>query len=130
MCRRSSSSRMAGPVNEAASRHPSLLGALPSNPPEFYALSPKWVASGSGLRPLPGPFRPLSRRSGCVPAEPYPPLRFFQSGRHQPRRATIFRRTAITPLTFCLTGRVHRSWDRWIPFPLPRGNRRKVPPQP
>ena len=25
------------------------------------------------------PFRPLSRRSGCVPAEPYPPLRYLQS---------------------------------------------------
>ena len=38
---------------------------------------------------------------------PYPPLRFFQSGRHQPRRATIFCRTAITPLTSCLTPGVH-----------------------
>jgi len=40
---------------------------------------------------------------------PYPPLRFFQSGRHQPRRATIFCRTAITPLTSCLTPGVHFS---------------------
>src|SRR5579863_10655227 len=52
-------------------------------------------------------FRPLSRRSGCVPAEPYPPLRFFQGGRLQPRRATIVQRTAITPLTSCRTPRVH-----------------------
>src|SRR4051794_41606250 len=85
-----------------------LVGGAAPKPPEFYALSPEWIPSGSGLRPPPGPFRPLSRRSGCVPAEPYPPLRLFQSGRHQPRRATIFCRTAITPLTFCLTGRVHR----------------------
>src|SRR5437667_5478203 len=35
------------------------------------------------------PFRLLSRRSGCVPALPYPPLRYFQSESHQPRRAMI-----------------------------------------
>src|SRR5579862_1418681 len=56
-------------------------------------------------------FRPLSRRSGCVPAEPYPPLRFFQGGRLQPRRATIVQRTAITPLTSCRTPRVHFKDD-------------------
>ena len=43
-------------------------------------------------------FRPLSRRSSCVPAELYPPLKFFQSGLPQPRRAMICQRTAITPL--------------------------------
>src|ERR1043166_1597268 len=56
------------------------------------------------------PFRLPSRRSGCVPALPYPPLRYFQSGSHQPRRAMIFHRTATTPLTFFLTPGVHRIW--------------------
>src|SRR5579871_1249298 len=49
------------------------------------------------------PFRLLSRRSGCVPAVPYPPLRSFQSGLLQSRRAMIYQRTAVTPLTLCLT---------------------------
>jgi hypothetical protein len=48
-------------------------------------------------------FRPLSRRSGCVPAVPYPPLRSFQSGFFQRCRAMIFQPTAPTPLTRCLT---------------------------
>jgi hypothetical protein len=48
-------------------------------------------------------FQLLSQRSGCVPAVPYPPLRSFQSGLLQPRRAMISQRTAITPLTSCLT---------------------------
>jgi hypothetical protein len=54
-------------------------------------------------------FRLLSRRSGCVPAVPYPPLRSFQSGLYQPRRAIIFQPTAITPLTSCLTPGVQFS---------------------
>ena len=53
------------------------------------------------------PFRRLSQRSGCVPAEPYPPLSYSQSGSHQPRRATGLQRTATTPLTACLTIGVH-----------------------
>src|SRR6266478_4963213 len=48
-------------------------------------------------------FRLLSRRSGCVPAVTYSPLRSFQSGLLQPRRAMIYQPTAITPLTLCLT---------------------------
>jgi hypothetical protein len=45
---------------------------------------------------------------------PYPPLRYSQSGRHQPRRATIFCRTAITPLTHCLTPGVHFSYEEFL----------------
>ena len=60
------------------------------------------MSNGGGWR-RPRSFRLLSRRSGCVPAVPYPPLRFFQSGLDHPRRATIFQRTATTPLTCCLT---------------------------
>ena len=55
-------------------------------------------------------FRPLSRRSSCVPAELYPPLKFFQSGLPQPRRAMICQRTAITPLTCCLIPGVQFTW--------------------
>src|SRR5438093_12451755 len=69
------------------------------------------VGNGGGRSRL-LPFRLLSRRSGCVPALPYPPLRYFQSGSHQPRRAMIFHRTATTPLTFCLTPGVHRKLRR------------------
>src|SRR5579863_989907 len=68
-------------------------------------------------------FRPLSRRSGCVPAEPYPPLRFFQGGRLQPRRATIVQRTAITPLTSCRTPRVHFKFAQDTNY-----SRRNYPP--
>ena len=87
-------------------------------PPKFFALPPEWVVFGERAAPAPGPFRPLSRRSGCVPAVPYPPLRYSQSGRHQPRRATIFCRTAITLLTRCLTPGVHFTLSA-APSPLP-----------
>jgi transposase InsO family protein len=56
----------------------------------------------------------LSRRSGCVPAEPYPPLSSVQSGATQLRRTMIFHRTALTPFTPCLTQGVH-----CILLPLP-----------
>src|ERR1700722_18815120 len=75
--------------------------------PGIFRFPPEWIYFGERAAPAPGPFRPLSRCSGCVPAAPYPPLRYSQSGRHQPRRATIFCRTAIPPLTHCLTPRVH-----------------------
>jgi hypothetical protein len=42
---------------------------------------------------------------------PYPPLRYSQSGKHQPRRAILFQRTAITPLTRCLTFGVHSTQE-------------------
>ena len=77
--------------------------------PGIYRFQARMACGGGGLSRL-LPFRLLSRRSGCVPALPYPPLRYFQSGPHQPRRAMIFHRTAITPLTFCLTRWVHPTW--------------------
>ncbi len=72
---------------------------------------PARMSHGGGWR-RPRPFRRLSRRSGCVPAVPYPPLRSFQRGQSQPRRAMIFQRTAITPLTSCLTPGVQFSAGR------------------
>src|SRR5437588_6701431 len=81
-------------------------GSAPATP-GFNALRQNGHLTGR-LTP-PRPFRPLSRRSGRIPALPYTPLRSFQSGRHQPRRAMISHRTAITPLTSCLTTRVHFS---------------------
>ncbi len=38
----------------------------------------EFIERGGLRRPV--PLRQLSRRSGCVPAEPYPPLSFTQSG--------------------------------------------------
>ena len=69
------------------------------------------------LKP-PLPFRPLSRRSGRIPALPYPPLRCFQSGSTATSPSTLFQRTATTPLTSCLTD---------CPPPGSRG-RPRVPP--
>ena len=70
------------------------------------AVNQLWVADITYLR--------LSRRSGCVPAWPYAPLNYFQSGSHQPRRAILLQRTATTPLTDCLTVGVH-----FTPLPKP-----------
>ena len=36
------------------------------------------VSLGPALEARPLPFRPLNRRSGRIPAEPYPPLNFLQ----------------------------------------------------
>jgi hypothetical protein len=85
-----------------------LRSGLRSQTAGIYRFVARMVCNG-GDRSRLLPFRLLSRRSGCVPALPYPPLRYLQSGSHQPRRTMIFHRTAITPLTFCLTGRVHRT---------------------
>ncbi len=74
--------------------------------PGIYRSRARMACGGGGWSRL-LPFRLLSRRSGCVPALPYPPLRYFQSGSHQPRCAMIFHRTATNPLTFCLTRWVH-----------------------
>ena len=68
--------------------------------PGIYRLGARMAALGGG-RSRPRPFRRLSRRS------PYPRLRYFQSGSHQPRRAILLQRTATTPLTDCLTIGVH-----------------------
>ena len=77
------------------------LGRCPQTP-GIYRIAARMTERGSRSLDLRS-FRPLSRRSGCVPAVPYPPLRSFQSGSPQTRRAMIYQRTAITPLTRCLT---------------------------
>src|SRR5438128_11582985 len=74
---------------------------------------------GGRATPAPMPFRRLSRRSGRISALPYPPPRYSQGGRHQPRRAMIFQRTAITPLTSCLTPGVHFIWIGSLLLPKP-----------
>src|SRR6266404_1896595 len=84
--------------------NPQVGGAAPKAP-GIYRIPARMTERGGrslGLRS----FRLLSRRSGCVPAVPYPPLRSFQSGLLQPRRAMIYQPTAITPLTLCLTPEV------------------------
>jgi integrase len=56
------------------------MGALPPNPRDFSLLrQDSWSGSRASLA-LPE-SRPLSRRSGCVSAEPYPTLRSVQSTR-------------------------------------------------
>jgi hypothetical protein len=47
--------------------------ALPSRSRDLTHYPPEWLRRGAALPPL--PFRPLSRRSGRIPASPYPPLR-------------------------------------------------------
>src|SRR5438552_14052736 len=94
----------------------SQLGATPPSPqrnrPSF--------ADGETVRPPPLSFRPLSRRSGRIPALPYPPLRYFQSGSTATSPAMLLQRTAITPLTSCLTPGVHFTSS---PPPTNRQNR-------
>ena len=62
-------------------------GGSASKPPRFSAFAPGFPDGGaSGARP--SESRPLSRRSGCVSAEPYPPLRSVQSTRDDELRKT------------------------------------------
>src|SRR5208283_641365 len=81
-------------------------GALPPHPRDLPQLRQNGRFLMGRLSP-PLPFRPLSRRSGSIPGEPYPPLRYFQSGSTATSPSMAFHRTAITPLTLCLTPGVH-----------------------
>ena len=63
-----------------------------------------------GRQSPPLPFRPPSRRSGSVPGEPCPPLRYFQSGSTATSPSMSFHRTATPRLTLCLTPGVHFAW--------------------
>ena len=83
-------------------RDQSQVGGSRPQTPGIYRIPARMTERG-GRSLHPRSFRPLSRRSGCAPAVPYPPLRSSQSGPPQPRRAMIYQRTAITPLTSCLT---------------------------
>ena len=93
--------------------------------PGIYRFRARMDAAGrpgfGGGRSRLQPFRQLSRRSGCVPAEPYPPLSYPQSGLHQPCRAILLQRTATTPLTDCLTFGVHFKLP--IPYSEPRSGK-------
>jgi hypothetical protein len=80
-------------------------GALPLRPRDLTQLRQNGYSKGRLAPPL--PFRPLSRRSGRIPALPYPPLRCFQSGSTATPPSTENQQTAITPLTSCLTPGVH-----------------------
>src|SRR6266404_3949292 len=91
-------------------------GALPLRPRDLTPCAR--IAIFTGRLTPPRPFRPLSRRSGRIPASPYPPLRYFQSGPTVTSPSTFFQRTAITPLTSCLTSGVHFIGKRSPPdFP-------------
>ena len=57
-------------LRRLVAKKPSEWGPAPK-PPGFYAFPPEWILKRSGYAaPL---FRLLSRRSGYVPVEPYPP---------------------------------------------------------
>ena len=69
-------------------------GSAPATP-GFIAFGPEWPPAGQPS--LPRPFRLPSRRSGRIPALPYPPLGCFQSGRNTISPATLLQRMANTP---------------------------------
>jgi hypothetical protein len=54
-----------------------LNGDSAPKPPGFIAFGPECTERGSGLH-RPASFRHLMRRSGRIPAEPYPPPRRIQ----------------------------------------------------
>src|SRR5579863_288559 len=68
-------------------------GAPPLRPWDLTPLRQNGFLTGR-LTP-PRPFRPLSRRSGRIPASPYPPLRYHQSGSTATPPAIASQRTAI-----------------------------------
>ena len=73
-------------------------GALPLRPRDLPQLRQNGSITGR-LRP-PRPFRPLSRRSGRIPALPYPPLRCFQSGSTATSPRNAFAANGDNPLNF------------------------------
>ena len=72
----------------------------------FLAKMAEVVGSRGSLR-HPVPLRQLRRRSGCVPALPYPPLSLSHGRRSVRRCATIFHQTATALKSACLTLGVH-----------------------
>jgi hypothetical protein len=62
----------------------------------------------------PLPFRPLSRRSGRIPALPLSSAQVLPEWITSTRRSMLLQRTAINPLTSCLTPGVHFAYS-----PLP-----------
>jgi hypothetical protein len=50
-------------------------GGFAPRPPGFIAWVPGWKGVGERVSLAPNPSRPRSRRSGRIPAEPYPPPR-------------------------------------------------------
>ena len=69
----------------------------------FNAFGPEWLYCGRPSSPR--PFRLPSRRSGRIPALPYPPLGCSQRGLNLASPSTFSQRMAITPLTSCLRNR-------------------------
>ena len=88
-------------------------------PRAVYSRDLKIAAMGAlDAGPPPPVFRPLSRRSGCVPAEPYPPPRYFQRALYQLRRATNSAANGDY-LTGCLTMKWLFRFHFARPFRLP-----------
>ena len=74
-------------------------GALPLRPRDLTQLRQNGCFTTGRLTP-PRPFRPLSRRSGRIPALPYPPLRCFQSGSTATSPCNDFSANGDNPLNF------------------------------
>jgi|GEM_PF-4159095 len=98
---------------------PDIAGAAATHARNFFA-----VETSSGPDddlPLRGGYASANRR---IPALPYPPLRCFQSGSTATSPAIVSQRTAITPLTSCLTPGVHFKCRPLPLHPIPRWQRR------
>src|SRR5215475_2617950 len=87
-------------------------GSAPK-PPGFTAFSPpEWLLAdfkGTGLIARPQPFRPLNRSLGLLPSIALSrPVQVGSVSTTSLVASTKNQRTAITPLTWCLTFGVHR----------------------
>src|SRR2546426_7384201 len=97
-------------MNWDCSRTPHHGGSAPATR-GFNAVAPEWLA-GCGAAKTAAPAIPAAESTlGSHPCVAHPPLRCLQSGLHQPRRAILLQRTAITPLTSCLSPGVHFKLD-------------------
>ena len=81
------------------------MGALPPNPRDLTHCRQDWLASAKRAALARAESRPLSRRSGRVPAEPYLPLRCNQCSRKpstQPK--TVYTEVLTPPVLSYSTG--------------------------
>ena len=74
------------------------MGALPPNPRDLTLCRQDCRPSAERAALARAESRPLSRRSGRVPAEPYPPLRYHQSSRKlSTSPKTVYTKLLTTP---------------------------------
>src|ERR1051326_8651197 len=73
------------------------MGGAAPKPPGFNASSPGLLVSAERAALARAESRPLSRRSGRVPAEPYPPLRCNQCSRKPSTKPKTVYTELLTP---------------------------------